>query len=356
MTATRTLLLDHFRETAVICQEYGSPFTSQLLDRIGKDFDAGGPVADLIGDWSTHPRTDALSVRLTGALHAAVLMGRDSALAAEYPEQRESWSMDAVWPIARAFLAREKDWVAAFIQSAPQTNEVRRSIALLAGFLSFANDYKGEIETLEIGASAGLNLNWDKFSYRTAGWSWGPRGGVPVDTDWRGPAPPLLAAPRIRSRAACDLNPLDVSDPAQRLQLRSYVWADQHDRLARFDAAADLAVATGQKVERASAAEWLETRLSARATDAATIIYHSVFFQYPPRPVRQAITAAIETAGATATPEAPVAWLRLEPAPLLGGPKDSMQFWVDLITWPGRVRRLLAITDGHARSVEALES
>jgi hypothetical protein len=354
MRSTRTLMLEHFREQAVLCDQYGSPFTSELVARIGEDFEAGGPIADLLANWGTHPRADALTMRLCGALHAAALTDRDPALAAEYPEQQPSWNIDVVWPLARAFVAREKDWVAQFIQSAPQTNEVRRSIALLAGFLRFASTYDGEINTLEIGASAGLNLNWDRFRYHTTHWTWGPAGGVPVDTDWRGPAPPLLAAPRIRSRAACDLNPLDVSDPAQRLQLRSYIWADQRDRLARFDAAADLAVATGQRVERANAAEWLEQRLASRATDAATIVYHSVFLQYPPPPVRSAIIAAIESAGATATPEAPLAWLRLEPEALLGGPRDSVRFLLELITWPGRDRRVLAFTDGHVRSVEAV--
>lgn len=145
-----------------------------------------------------------------------------------------------------------------------------------------------------------------------------------------------------------------MSDRAQRLLLRSYIWADQHERLARFDAAADFAIATGQKVERADAAEWLERRFATRAGDAATIVYHSVFLQYPPPPVRDAISAAIEAAGSSATPEAPVAWLRLEPEGVLGGERYSKHFWVEMITWPGRLRRLLAITDGHARSVEAL--
>lgn len=94
-----------------------------------------------------------------------------------------------------------------------------------------------------------------------------------------------------------------MSDRAQRLLLRSYIWADQHERLARFDAAADFAIATGQKVERADAAEWLERRFATRAGDAATIVYHSVFLQYPPPPVRDAISAAIEAAGSSATPE-----------------------------------------------------
>ena len=64
-------------------------------------------------------------------------------LAARYPAARPDWSMDEVWPVARAFLARERAAVAEFIRSAPQTNETRRSIALLAGFLAFAHAHAG---------------------------------------------------------------------------------------------------------------------------------------------------------------------------------------------------------------------
>src|SRR5688572_27064417 len=115
--------------------------------------------------------------------------------------------MDGVWPAAHDFLKREHDWVAEFIRSAPQTNEVRRSIALLAGFLAFAKNWSGPIDMLEIGASAGLNVNWDRFAYRTARWSWGEASPVVIDTDWSGPSPPIDAHPIVRHRAACDLNP-----------------------------------------------------------------------------------------------------------------------------------------------------
>jgi hypothetical protein len=39
---------------------------------------------------------------------------------------------------------------------------------------------------------------------------------------------------------------------------------------------------------------------------------------------------------------------------MFGGPRQSVRFVVDLVTWPGGVRRVLAITDGHARAVHAL--
>jgi len=344
--------LGHFREQAAFCQAYGSPFTGELIERFAADLEADGPIADLVGAWPTNPRADALALRLTGALHAAALSNRDAKLAALYPPA--AWRMDDVWPTARDFLARERAWVADFIRSAPQTNEVRRSIALLAGFLAFAKTWPGPIDMLEIGASAGLNLNWDRFAYRTARWSWGEQSPVVIDTDWNGPPPAIDAHPHIRNRAACDLNPLDIDDPAQLLQLRSYIWPDQPERLARFDGAVALARQSNAKVERADAATWLRERLAARAQDAATIVYHSIFLQYPPREARAAIVDAIQSAGAEATALAPIAWVRLEPEALTDGVRDSLRMVIDITTWPSGERRVLGYTDGHVRTVAAV--
>jgi len=344
-------LLDHFAEQARFCEAFGSPFTARLVEALGRDLEAGGPTAELVAEWPRSPRADAVSLRLAGALHAAALSARDPALAAEYPAARPRWDAEAVWRAARAFLGRERAWVASFLESAPQTNETRRSIALLAGFLALAARFGPPCDTLEIGASAGLNLHWDRFAYRTQGWSWGGPSAAVIDTDWRGPPPPLDAELRVRSRAACDLNPLDLRRPEERLRLRSYIWADQAERLARFDAAAALALANDVRVERADAGAWLEERLARRASDALTVVYHSVFYQYPPRATRERIAAAIESAGRRGP--APLAWLRLEPEAALGGPRDSTRFFLDVVTWPGGERRLLALTDGHARFVDA---
>lgn len=344
-----TALLDHFREQAGFCLAMGSPFTAGLVEAMADDLEAGGPVADLVGAWPGSPRADAVSLRLTGALHAAAMTGRDEALRFAYLPPGPRWDV-ALWPVLRDFLARERDWVADFLRLPPQTNEVRRSIGLLAGFLHLADRFGSPIDTLEIGASAGLNLSWDRFAYRTRSWSWGGPSAVSIDTDWRGPPPPLPEI-SVRSRRACDLNPLDMRNPAERLRLRSYVWPDQTDRLARFDAAVDLALASGVDVERADAADWLESRLAERKSAGLTVVYHSVFLQYPPRDARARIVRAIEEAGARATPSAPLAWLRLEPEALFGPPRSN-RFLIDVVTWPGGARELLAETDGHVRFVD----
>lgn len=346
----RTALLDHFREQAGFCVAMGSPFTGRLIAALAEDLEAGGPVADLVGGWPGPPRADAVSVRLAGALHAAAMSGRDAALEDAYRPARLHWD-DDTWQVVRSFLARERAWIADFLRLPPQTNEVRRSIGLLAGFLHLADRFGSPIDTLEIGASAGLNVSWDRFAYRTASWSWGAPSDVLIETDWRGPAPPLPRALAVRSRASCDLNPLDLTDPAARLRLRSYVWPDQTDRLARFDGAVALALAQRVTVDRASAVEWLERRLGERSSSGLTVVYHSVFFQYLPRDERARIVAAIEGAGARATDAAPLAWLRFEPEALFGD-RSSVRVLIDVVTWPGGERTLLAETDGHARFVD----
>jgi hypothetical protein len=348
-------MLAHFKEQALFCAAFGSPFTAQLIERFADDLQVGGPVAALVGDWPTSPRADVVSLRLCGALHAAALMGRDARLAALYPARNPDWRMDEIWVAARDFLSREQDWVRDFLRFAPQTNETRRSIGLLAGFLTAAKHWSVPIDVLEIGASAGLNVNWDRFAYRTASWSWGSASSpVLIDTDWNGPPPPVDAGLSVRHRAACDLNPLDITDTDQGLRLRSYIWPDQADRLARFDGAVALALDNFVQVERANAATWLAEKLATRAKDAATIVYHSVFLQYPPPEARAAVIGAIESAGALATENAPLAWVRLEPEALLDGVRDSARFVIDIVMWPGGGRRILGYTDGHVRSIHAL--
>lgn len=352
MTTTEKILA-HFAEQSAFCFAFGSPFTGELVARMRDDIEAGGPISALLANWQGNPRADVIALRLAGAAHAAALTHRDEKLAALYPPQSPEWRMDEIWPLVRALFEREHEWARAFIQSAPQTNETRRSIALLAGFLAFADTWRGPLDMIEIGASAGLNQNWDRFAYRPNGWSWGADSPVVVDTAWNGAPPPVDAPIEVRSRAACDLNPLDIRDAAQRLQLKSYIWPDQPERLSRFDGAVALALANDTKVERADAAVWLKRKLDARVGDAATVVYHSVFLQYPPREARQTIADAIAQAGAAAKREAPLAWVRLEPEALTDNIRDSLRMVLDLTTWPSGERRILAYTDGHVRAVYA---
>lgn len=346
-------VLDHFAEQAKWCEDLGSPFTAALLLKCADDYQARGPVYDLCHAWTGNPRKDALGLRLAGALHHAALQYPDSALAAAYPAQSPDWRIETVWALARDWLHNHQEETQAFLTGPPQTNETRRAIILLPGFLELAARFQKPMRLLELGASAGLNQNWDRFNYETADWRRGGDSQVLIRTDWSGEHPPHLdATPHITTRRACDLNPVNLSDDAQILRLKCYTWADQTERLARLDAAIALARRTGVSVERANAADWLEARLAEPSEGELTVVYHSVFLIYPPREEIARIMQIIETAGQAATNAAPLAWLCYESEALFGGDRTSPRMHARLQTWPDEQARIYAKSDGHVTAVQ----
>jgi hypothetical protein len=315
-----------------------------LLGLAAERLDAATPVGAAILGWRGGPGRDALALRFAGALHALVLRGRAPELAAVYPPN--PIRPEALWRAVRAALDRDADFIRAVLQGPPQTNEVARSGVLLSGFLTVAAETGLPLALSEIGASAGLNLHWDRFHCVLGRASWGPRNsGVRLAPEWRGHEPP--AAPvRVMDRAGCDRNPLDPGDADDRLRLLSYVWADQIERMARLRAALDIAAASPIRVERADAATWLEGRLAAPMPGRAHVVFHSIVWQYLPRGTRTRIVASIEAAGARASRQSPIAWLRLEPD--RGAPGAALT----LTLWPGGRPRILARGDWHGRWVE----
>lgn len=342
----------HFRTQAGWCERLGSPFTARLLEQAADDIERGGAVAGLTCGWAGDPRGDALALRFAGALHAAVLSGRDEALAGLYPTPDQTWEIGAVWAAAVSFVARDTDWVRAFMRSPPQTNEVGRSCGLAAAFLWLAERAPAPFHMMELGASAGLNLNWDRFRYVEESWGRRSGDGPLIATGIEG-EPPAWRDIEIASRAACDQSALDPDNVEARMRLEAYVWPDQFDRLERLRAAIGVARATPWRVEAADAGAWLEARLAGELPEGLSVIYHSIFLQYPDAAARRSIAERIEAAGRTAMPDQQLAWVRFEPESVLGGPADSDRYVVSAILWDGRSRSEyeLGEADPHGRTL-----
>lgn len=345
-----------FELQAVKCREMDSPFTAGLLEHAAASLAAGGSLAAVIGDRPGDPVAAALPLRVAGALHAMVLEGAEPELARDYPATERAGRPDLAWRAAERAIARNPEAFAGRLSSPPQTNETGRSLALLPGLLLLARRHELPLVLLELGASAGLNLGMGGFAYRTPAWSRPAPSSVAstvlIDGEWRGPPPPVDAPLQIADRAGCDLNPLDPSDPADQRRLRAYVWADQLHRLARLDAALQLAARSDVRVERADAADWLEPRLANRPADAITVIFHSVVWQYLPPRTQVAVEGAVRAAGAAAPPSAPLAWLRFEPEMIMGGDRGAGRFFLSLVTWPDGREEVLAEVDPHGRWVD----
>lgn len=356
---TRDDIVAHFREQAGFCAALGSPFMEALCNAMARDIEDGGPVDRLVKGWAGNPRRDALSLRIAGYLHYAVLGGKAPELAAVYPGANPGWTMEAVWPIARDWLTTHERAAKVFMKSPPQTNETRRAIALVPGFLKVASLFPGPMHILELGASAGLNQNWDRFNYNTSRWELTGNSDVTIDTDWIGPPPDHIDMSfNVVSRAACDQAPINLAKASAARRLKSYVWPDQPGRLARLDAAIALARRTRVRVDKADAADWLKAKLASRPDEGPTVIFHSVFLQYPPAETRRALQAMIEEAGAEATWERPLAWVCFEPGAFFQGPDqvgiDPNDFITYLRVWPEGEAYRLVRSDGHVVRAESL--
>ncbi|TCL08759.1 hypothetical protein BXY66_0797 [Shimia isoporae] len=330
-----------FLEQAGHCEGLDSRFMGRLLRLLGdhwpEDTELGQKSAEFTGDIG--PSGHSLPLRIAGGLHALVLLGKDPRLAGAYPPHTCS-DDELVNAIVQAIKDNDGflcDWIG----NAPQTNEVRRSAVLIGAAQLLADRFGLPFRLSELGASAGLNLMFDRFRMNV-GSGYGPDSTVSLSPEWKGPLPPL-ADICVAERRGVDLNPLDVRDDADALRLQAYLWADQKERIARTRAAIALQDAP---LDKGDAIDWLATRLAAPAEGHIHLIYHTVAWQYFPADVQERGTRLITSAGSRATESAPLAWLSYEADNQAPGAALTLRIW------PQNTTLSLGRADFHGRWVD----
>ena len=246
-----------------------------------------------------------------------------------------------LWTAVAAAFELSGDALSPWLDTPPQTNEVMRSAILMAGLTEIAACTRRPLALHELGASAGLNLIPDRNAYDLGGARIGQVGSLlRLSPRWQGPALPS-ARVIVATRRGVDLNPLDVTDAADRERLLAYVWADQTARLARLEAAIGIARQNPPKLDRAEAADWTEQRFRGRS-GMTGVLMHSVAMQYFPAASKERIARHLHEAGARASAAAPIAWLRFEIAD-----GEAARPSLTLTLWPGGAERVLATASAH---------
>jgi len=277
-------------------------------------------------------------------VHQIVLRGDAPLLAARYP----SAGGDGGTIETETFLAAvrdHRDEVVAALGRTVQTNEVGRCAALVPAFAQVSRSTGLPLHMLEIGASAGLLSNWDRYWYDCFGSTTGdPSSPVRFTDRWAHPFD-LSGITAVVSRAACDIAPLDALDRESRLRLLSFVWPDQRARFEQLTSALAVAAHHPPAVDPADAAEWLAVQLAQRPEHAVTVVFHSIVWQYLPRATKEHMRALLHEHGAEATTSRPLAWVRMEPA---GSVAD-----VRVTLWPDADERVIATTSYHGADVRS---
>ncbi len=306
-------------------------------DRLG----AGDPVSDRLLGWAgdPRPRADNVPLRLAGALHALRIEGL--ALADVYPPAQVE--DEALWATVRDALTKHETRILRWLDSAPQTNEVRRSAVILPALALAEARFGRPFEMLELGASGGLNLFADQYYLELPGAELGTLGSaVHLAPEWSGPLPPVQL-PQIVARSGVDLNPLDPANSADQLRLLAYLWPDQPERMTRTRAAIEIAAISPAQVAAADAGDWLTERL-AQAPSAGRFVFHTIAAQYFPIDTRTAISEALTKAARRADEYHPLVHLSVEADGGLGAAAC-------LTMWPGGETHEIARADFHGRWV-----
>jgi hypothetical protein len=272
-------LSEMFRWFAEV-REKESPFYARLCRVLAERPGLLGPLGPL-------PAQAHLPVLLLTSIHYLALGGAADRLAALYRDPGGTLPADD--ELARDledFVRAHHAEMAGLIGARrTQTNEVNRSAVIGPAMRVAARTAGGPIALVEVGASAGLNLQFDRFAVR---YSDGARSGpadspVQLECELRGgPRPPLEPEPGPVSRAGLDLDPVDVRDEEQVRWLRACLFPDQPARAARLDAAVRVAREQAVSVHAGDVFAALPGLVEAVPRTVTPVVMHTWVLAYLP--------------------------------------------------------------------------
>jgi hypothetical protein len=304
---------------------------------------------------------------LLAAVNLLLASHPDSALAAYYPTHAGLRPVDAqLLPAFSAFCAEHRgDLVRLLREGSTQTNEIRRCVALRVGLAHVQRRWPGPLALAEAGASAGLNLLFDRYRYRLGGNEpTSAASQVVIGCELRGDAPAgrvLGAIPEVTSRLGIDREPVDLADPAARAWLEAFIWPERTDDLATLRAAIDVArTAPALAVVRGDATTDTVRLLSGLPGNEPVVVFTASLLSYLTPGGRAAFAGQLRLAA----DRRPVAWVFAEApglaatmnltAPALAGPlaqRNTLYLVGASLRGPGNGRddRLLALADPYLR-------
>ncbi|MGH2598617.1 MAG: DUF2332 domain-containing protein [Dehalococcoidia bacterium] len=284
-----------------------------------------------------------------GAVHALLLGGVQHPLARFYPSLTPDPDREGdPYPSFRNFCLDHAEQIRALIATRlVQTNEVRRCALLLPAFAVVAQRTEDRPPAVvEVGASAGLNLLWDRYTYdygdgAVAGDPFSP---VRITCAVRGPhRPPVpVVMPRVVARIGIDLNPIDVRDADAVAWLRALIWPEHSERATLLAQAIAMVQAEPPSLIAGDALAVLPGVLDGVPEDAALCVVHTHTLNQFSSEAWERFTALIDAYGARRD------LYRISIADLFGEGDDPL---LGLVTYENGVKQeqVLAACDAHGR-------
>lgn len=230
-----------------------------------------------------------------------------------------------------------------------QTNEAGRCAVLLPALAQIDKP----LSLIEVGASAGLCLYPDRYSYTYTTES----GPVTLHPE-AGPstvalaceltnAPPPDRIPEVTWRTGIDLNPIDITDGDQQEWLRSLIWPEHGLRRDRLSAAAVLVSTDPPRLVPGDLLETVESVLAEAPAQTQKVVFHSAVLAYVEPAERESFAALMRSRD-------DVVWISNEGGgvlPDIGAQADRETDGRFVIAVNGQA---IALTGPHGQSFEGL--
>lgn len=335
-----------FANQVAYCEHAGAHVTARVVSAIAEVLRSEASIALLerIRGWQGAPLADALPLRVAGGIHSLHLAGAAPDLSPIY-QGLPAEDMNIIGGVMQAHEAALLPW----LDGPPQTNEAGRSANFIASMLWLAErGLPARFECLEIGSSAGINLMLDRYRYDLGGVTVGPEDAVMhFAPSWKGAPPPDRTVGIVITKG-CDVAPVDLTDPAQALRLKAYIWPEHTVRFERMEAAIRAAGERRPDLVRMNAADFVEAQLvQPQAIGTTRMLMHSIVWQYVPGDQQDRVRAAMEAAGARATEDKPLAWVSVE------ADRTVHRHMLRVRYWPGGEDEVqLAWSHPHGADVE----
>lgn len=242
---------------------------------------------------------------LLAAVHHLLLGGVGHDLAGHYPDLAPAGTTPVGDP-GEQFVAFCREHEAALAALAAtrgvQTNEVRRCVILVPAFTRIARAERRPLAIVEVGASAGLTLCFDRYGYDYGRAAVGVPAPLVLTTEVRAGDPPIPERlPEVAWRTGIDLDPIDLGDAEAVRWARALLWPEQLDRVARFEAAVALVRPDPPSIVRGDALDVLPDVAAEAPADAALVVVHSFVLNQFSDEQRDRFAAILDGIGRTRT-------------------------------------------------------
>jgi hypothetical protein len=221
-----------------------------------------------------------------GAVHYLVLKDKNCLLASYYPSITKSLKNSALpFEVFKDFCIHSESQIVELISSKiVQTNVINRCSYLIPILSELINKGQKNASIIDIGASAGLNLNFDLYEYWTNGQKIFGDSSVKIEFETKDSAIiPILPINYSVRKIGIDQHLINPQNEDEKLWLNALIWPDHLERFNSMERALELRENDKIEMFQASTVPQFEEIINGQRNDETLIVYAThTLYQFSP--------------------------------------------------------------------------